>query len=86
VPVLELHNAECKMRMKDQVPVVTVEMTLETHLLRFLIQPLRSLTLSKDGRTIPLVIRQKPGKKLWPFHARSSRIGPAPHYLRRPSF
>jgi hypothetical protein len=47
--------------MKDQVPVVTVEMTLETHLLRFLIQPLRSLTLSKDGRTIPLVIRQKPG-------------------------
>jgi hypothetical protein len=33
VPVWELHNAECKMRW-GQAPVVTVEITLETHRLR----------------------------------------------------
>ena len=57
MPVWEV--AQCRIEL--QAPVVTWEITLETHRLR-LSHTAAVPELSKDGRTIPLVY----GKKLWP--------------------
>ena len=58
MPVWEV--AQCRIEL--QAPVVTWEITLETHRLRLSHSTAAVLELSKDGRTIPLVC----GKKLWP--------------------
>ncbi len=78
MPVWEV--AQC--RIEDQAPVVTWEITLETHLLRFSHSTAAVLGLSKDGRTIPLAF----GKKLWTFDTTKFQQRVRPQLLAETEF